>query len=109
MGGWQIRFPAFNSEPQSRGQLGFLPWQTDRARLREKSLRLGKQDPYRKPPQVDEASSLRGTGDSSLRNSAKKLGVTSGEALPAWSSDWAGRSERFPGDCLTKTQLPANS
>ena len=39
--------------------------------------------PYRKPTQVDEASSLRGTSETSLRNSAKKLGVTSGDALPA--------------------------
>ena len=32
---------------------------------------------------MDEASSLRGTGDSSLRNSANKLGVSSQDALPA--------------------------
>ena len=38
--------------------------------------------PYRKPTQVGEASSLRRTSDSSLRNSAKQLGVTSGDTLP---------------------------
>ena len=39
----------------------------------EKSCReLGVWNPYRKPTQVDRASSPRGTSDSSLRNSAKK-------------------------------------
>ncbi len=65
-------------ELQSRGDFDLLVGGVWRAHLREKPLRLGEWDSYRKPPQVDEASSLRGTGESSLRNSAKKLGVTSG-------------------------------
>jgi len=35
-----------------------------------------------KPTQVDRASSLRGTGEPSLRNSAKKLDVSSQDVLP---------------------------
>ena len=46
-------------------------------------------EPYRKPTQVDRASSPRGTSDSPLRNSAKKLGVTSGYALPEIIQDAA--------------------
>ena len=69
---------AFNGEIQSRQKFWFLPIQLERRVLREKLLKCAYAAPYRKPPQVDEARSLRGTGDSSLRNSAKKLGVTSG-------------------------------
>jgi len=74
----QIRAPAFNGESQGRGKRWFLSSPVNQARFQENPLRLDKWNSYRKPPQVDEASSLRGTGDSSLRNSAKKLGVTSG-------------------------------
>jgi len=35
-----------------------------------------------KPTQVDRASSLRGTGEPSLRNSAKKLDVSSQDVFP---------------------------
>lgn len=46
--------------------------QFNRSAFREKSLRLNKEASYRKPTQVGEARSLRGTSDSSLRNSANK-------------------------------------
>ena|GEM_PF-405535 len=39
--------------------------------------------PYLKPTQVDWASSLRRTGEPSLRNSAKQLDVTSGDVSPS--------------------------
>ena len=53
------------------------------AECQEKLLRFVVLYPYRKPTQVDWASSLRSTGEHSLRNSAKKLGVSSQHALPA--------------------------
>jgi hypothetical protein len=54
-----------------------------RAECQEKLLSYVYMYPYRKPTQVDWASSLRSTGERSLRNSAKKLGVSSQYALPA--------------------------
>ena len=39
-----------------------------------------------KPTQVDRASSLRGTGEPSLRNSAKNLDVSSRDVFPVWFS-----------------------
>ena len=53
------------------------------AEYQEKLLRLMLLYPYRKPTQVDEASSLRWTGEPSLRNSAKKLDVSSRDVSPA--------------------------
>ena len=64
------------ANPRVETSTRFSLCESDRAHLREKPLRLDIWNPYRKPPQVDEARSLRGTSESSLRNSAKKLGVT---------------------------------
>src|SRR3989338_7668679 len=69
---WQIRAAAFHCKSKRYGQVRFLPCQGDRASVREKLLQLSCVAPYRKPTQVDRASSPRGTSDSSLRNSAKK-------------------------------------
>jgi hypothetical protein len=60
--------------------------------------------PYRKPKQVGWARSLRLSGEGTLRNSAKKLDVTSGDILPDTTS---GCNKRMLGDCLTKTQVSA--
>ncbi len=53
-----------------------------RAECQEKLLKLVLSYPYRKPTQVNRASSLRGTGEPSLRNSAKNLDVSSRDVFP---------------------------
>ena len=59
-----------------------LSGERDKARYQENLLRLILFYPYRKPTQVDRASSPRGTGESSLRNSAKQLDVSSQDVSP---------------------------
>lgn len=68
----QIPIAVFNDKIRALKKDKVLPCQFERRVFQEKPLSLKKLDPYRNPTQVDEASSLRGTGDSSLRNSAKK-------------------------------------
>lgn len=53
--------------------------------LREKLCWEFAMRPYRKPTQVNRSSRPRQTGNGGLRNSAKKLGVTSGYALPRFA------------------------
>ena len=67
----------FNDERRGRENVWLLSDEFERRAFREIPLRAH-MAPYRKPPLVDEARSLRGTGDLPLRNSTKKLGVTSG-------------------------------
>ena len=61
-----------------------------------------------KPTQVICSSRVRRTSERSSRNSAKKRPYVSNKVRPFRASG-RGRSENFPGDCLPKTQLPANS
>ena len=60
------------SSSERREKAGNLPCRHIRRAFREKHDAHVTEDPYRKPTQVDWASSPRGTSDSSLRNSAKK-------------------------------------
>ncbi len=68
----QIRSAVFKTKirAQKKGSVFTVPIRTKS--LPRKTSKVISAAPYRKPPQVDRASSLRGTGDSSLRNSAKK-------------------------------------
>ena len=59
--------------------------------IEKRFKRLRILDPYRKPPQVGEARSLRCTREPWLRNSAKQLDVSSQDVFPDVSS---GRSKR---------------
>ena len=68
----QIRTSTLNGKPQSRDETESYLCQVSRALFREKPLSNREKETVPKPTQVGEASSLRGTGDSSLRNSAKK-------------------------------------
>src|SRR5574344_2579890 len=69
-------------------------------------LRLGLEEPYRKPTQVGRMSNLRRSSDLALRNSAKctrNFGRSVAHVIYNCEQQKAG-----PGDCLPKTQPSAN-
>ena len=61
--------------------------------------------PYRKPTQVDKRKYAKVNGLNLVKELGKSVAVSSQYGLP--SQD--GCNKRTPSDCLSKTQLPANS
>src|SRR3989344_3448213 len=79
----KIRNAVFNHTPKRSENFFLRVGKLRKASFQENLLQLSIVEPYRKPTQVCRSRRPRRTGE--------------------------GRSESFSGDCLSKTQLPANS
>ena len=64
--------------------------------------------PYRKPTQVDKRKYAKVNGLNLVKELGKSVAVSSQYGLPQYASIW-GCNKRTSTDCLSKTQLRANS
>lgn len=95
--------------PQGMGevrmQAGRKTGELVRLRFREKLIKECVVCPYRKPTQVSWWRTPRHSGKCGLRNSAKKLSVSSARCSVPIYRDY---NKSLSTDCLAKTQAPAN-
>ena len=93
---------------RSAGGKSYLYGEPYRAGPLEK-LYLNKiEKPYRKPTQVDKRKYAKVNGLNLVKELGKQVAVSSQYGLPK-SARILGCNKRFSTDCLSKTQLRANS
>ena len=77
----------------------------DERAAKKKAIKLIVFESYRKPTQVDKRKYAKVNGWDLVKELGKKVAVSSQYGLPPQD----GCNKRFSSDCLSKTQLRANS